>query len=106
MSILPGRRSLASVRRRRTLFLVTAILLPLLLFGLPRVVASEASRQLILLGWCALYAVATLLCVFARCPRCGHLFHSTYPTDNPFAPRCRGCGLSTRASVEELSSSA
>lgn len=78
------------------LFLVNALLLPVLLLALPRVVGDPVTREGILLGWCALHAVATLLCVFARCPRCRHLFHSVYPTDNPFARRCRGCGLDVR----------
>lgn len=52
----------------------------------------RATRELILLAGVAFFCVATLLAVFARCPRCGHLFHDVRGFANPFASRCAGCG--------------
>jgi len=88
--------ALAPIRRRRAAFLGMVVLLPVLLVGIPEVPALARYGQWILVGWCALYAATTLFCVFSRCPRCRALFHSVYPSDNPFSRSCAGCRLSLR----------
>jgi hypothetical protein len=85
---------LQRVRRLRLGWLLSLLLLTLsvLLFYLmpwPLVV-----RQGVVLVGIAFYAVATLLVVFARCPRCGHLFHNVLGFNNPLSPSCSHCRLS------------
>jgi hypothetical protein len=89
-SEIPG---LTRIRVRRAAFALTIALLALLLVGLYRFPHVPLPWTALQIGWCALYALTTLLCVFSRCPRCQHLFHSVYPTDNPFSRSCKGCGL-------------
>ena len=42
----------------------------------------------------AVYAVAATGVIFARCPRCGHLFHNVLGFHNPLARTCSHCGIS------------
>lgn len=87
-------QALNQIRRRRFAWAATLLLLPLAYLGFRELPWPESGRQLVLLAWCGLYCATTLLCVFARCPRCAGLFHSVYPTHNPLTRSCRGCGLS------------
>ena len=50
-------------------------------------------REAIVIAGVTVYAIATILFVFARCPRCGHLFHNVLGFSNPFARRCSHCEL-------------
>jgi hypothetical protein len=51
-------------------------------------------RERIVLAGVGAYAAATLLVIFVKCPRCGHLFHNLLGFNNPFSRACSGCGLS------------
>ena len=85
---------LARVRRRRALLIAVGASLPIALGVFFLAPWPRGVREGIVLAWIAAYSLATMLHVFSRCPRCGHLFHSVRGFHNPFAPRCRGCGLS------------
>lgn len=54
---------------------------------------SLVVREFVVLVGVAMYSLATLLLIFARCPRCGHLFHNVLGFNNPFSPVCSHCGL-------------
>ena len=84
---------LARIRaRRRILLAVLAALAPALALHLLAPWSREL-RDAVLIGWVALYTVATLAVVFSRCPRCSHLFHQVQGLRNPLARHCAGCGL-------------
>ena len=55
---------------------------------------SQFARQGIVLAGIAIYAVATMLVVFAKCPQCGHLFHNVLGFNNPLSRSCSHCGHS------------
>ena len=82
------------VRRRRRCWLAACLVLlaALALFFL--MPWSLHTRQSVVLLAIALYAMATLWAVSARCPRCGHLFHNVLGFANPFSRRCAGCSRS------------
>lgn len=54
---------------------------------------SLVVREFVVLVGVAVYGLATLLLIFTRCPRCGHLFHNVLGFNNPFSRVCSHCGL-------------
>ena len=84
---------LARIRRRRAFALGVFAALPFTLAAFFLTPWSRETREVLVLAWVAIYSLATMLHVFSRCPRCGHLFHSVFGFHNPYARTCRGCGL-------------
>jgi hypothetical protein len=86
--------NLQKIRRLRAGWVVALLLLAVsvvLYYVLPW---SLVVRQTIVLVCVVFYAIATFLAVFARCPRCGHLFHNVLGFSNPLSRSCSQCGLS------------
>jgi len=84
---------LARIRRRRAFLFSVFAALPVTLAAFFLTPWSREMREALVLAWIAIYSLATMLHVFSRCPRCGHLFHSVLGFHNPFARTCRGCDL-------------
>ena len=88
------REGLREIARRRRFLFATFAALPVFLVVYYAGWWSVPTKQFILLAWVAVYAVAALVYLAARCPRCNRLFHSAYALHNPLARTCRHCGLS------------
>ncbi len=88
-------RGLAEIRRRRriawTLFF--GFLPAVATFGL--VTRSDRWTAGFALAWLGLFLFAALRAAFARCPRCGGLFHIDRSVlwSNAFTDRCLQCDL-------------
>lgn len=84
---------LARIRRRRRFLYAVLAVLPLVLWLFFHAPWERTAREAMLLCWVASYALATMLFVWSRCPRCRQLFHYVLGFTNPFSCRCRACGL-------------
>jgi hypothetical protein len=86
---------LRMIRRRRVgLGFVFFLALPLALFLHEQEAWSPAHRNLLLLAWVAVYALAMLRLAWSRCPRCRGLFFVGGPpffAVNPLRSRCGHC---------------
>ena len=84
---------LARIRLRRGFLYAVLAALPIVLWLFFHASWARTAREAMLLSWVAGYALASMLFVWSRCPRCGHLFHYVLGFTNPFSRRCRACGL-------------
>ena len=91
MNPAPGLEKIRRARIRLVLAAGVLIVSVALFYTTPWPVSV---RESIVLAGVAVYAVAALIFVFARCPRCGHLFHNVLGFGNPFSRHCSHCGLS------------
>lgn len=90
---LPNSVDLQKIRGLRKLFIVACFILIgslLLFYTMPW---SRFIRETMVLTGVGIYGIATLLVIFAKCPRCGYLFHNVLGFNNPFSRRCSHCGL-------------
>jgi hypothetical protein len=89
----PEKNSLRKIRRLRKWWVVaiSMLMLSVALFYVGP--WSIVVREIIMLGGVGVYGIATLMVVFSRCPRCGHLFHNVLGFRNPFSRLCGHCGL-------------
>ena len=85
---------LGRIRRLRAGWLLSLVLLALSVLLFYVMPWALAVRQGVVLACIAVYAVATVLVVFSRCPRCGYLFHNVLGFNNPLSPSCSHCRLS------------
>lgn len=84
-----GLQRIRSLRKRLILAVIILIATVSVFFITPW---PAAVREVIVIAGVAVYSVSTLLVVFARCPRCGHLFHNVLGFNNPLSRCCCHCG--------------
>mgnify|MGYP001825637454 CR=1 FL=1 len=89
----PTTRELQRIRKLRKWLIPAVAALITSVFIFYTVPWPAAVRETIVLTSVAVYSVSALLVVFARCPRCGHLFHNVLGFNNPLSRCCSHCGL-------------
>jgi endogenous inhibitor of DNA gyrase (YacG/DUF329 family) len=92
---------LVKIRRRRKMMWLTMVLF----FSVFLILVRERSHSdfvilLYLLPFMSLGSIYGFLATWSRCPRCLDTFHWSRQSYNPFARRCRHCGLSLYADKE------